>query len=278
MGRFTFIRATDFLTQQLQAGENVRRVGIVMKASLDNLVDASKQLDDLAKSAWDRLDTAMNRQLAEFSDSNQRNAVRLTYAGSLRLPVDEQLRMLESGRHAESVTLAAAKQKPCPFEVQSFLVHECHDHKAAMLALAQDNATDLRTMVLLASHPEHQVRLSVAANIGGRMRVSEPRLMDAKEAVYNTLLRHYESEFAPHLVPVCRDENQLAQMYALTNKTASYGRLFVENPFTPDQVLVDISTSLPLRLKPGGATVASDAKQQVEKRLVTRSDVAPEPY
>jgi hypothetical protein len=249
-----------------------------MRASLDDLADATKQIEGLVHTAWDRLRAAMDLQLAELSDENQRNAMRFSYAGSLRLSVSEQLQMLSTGRHAESVSLAAAKQEQCPFEVQSFLAHECRNQTAAMLALAQNNGTDIRTMASLASHQDQQVRLSIAASLCGRMRVSEPKLTEAKQAVYNTLVRYYESEFAPYLVPVCRDENQLAQMYAVTKQNPSNGRLFVENPFTPDQVLVDISTSLSLRLKPGGATVASEAKQQVEKRLMTRSDVAPEPF
>lgn len=278
MGRITFTQATEFLAHQLQSGNNFRRVGIVVRASLDNVVDATKRLDDLVQTAWDKLDAAMDRKLADFTDENQRNAMRLSYAGSLRVPVAEQLHMLDVGRHAESVTSAAAKQTPCPVEVQRFLAKECSGHRMTMVALAQKHDADIQALELLASHPDRDVRLTLAANLGGRMRLSEPQLTESKLAVYNALLNHYESDFAPHLVPVCRDEDQLAQMYAQTSKTPSNGRLFVDNPYTPDQVLLDISTSMPLRMMPGGSAVASEAKQQVEKRLSVRSDAAPEPY
>lgn len=278
MGRITFTQATEFLAQQLQSGNNFRRVGVVVRASLDNVVDATKRLDDLVQTAWDKLAAAMDRKLADFKDENQRNAVRLSYAGSLRVPVAEQLHMLDVGRHAESVTLAAAKQTPCPVEVQRFLAKECPEHRSTMIALAQKHDADIQTLELLASNPDRDVRLTVAANLGSRMRLIEPQLTESRLAVYNALLNHYESDFAPHLVPVCRDEDQLAQMYAQTSKTPSNGRLFVDNPYTPDQVLLDISTSMLLRMMPGGSAVAREAKQQVEKRLSVRSDAAPEPY
>jgi len=146
-----------------------------------------------------------------------------------------------------------------------------------MIALAQQHDADIQSLELLASHPDRDVRLTLAVNLGSRMRLSEPQLTKEKQAVYNALLNHYESDFAPHLVPVCRDGGQLSQMYAQTSKTPGNGRLFVENPYTPDQVLLDISTSMPLRVIPGGSAVASDAKQLIEKRLL-KNDAEPEPY
>lgn len=273
-----FTKATEFLADQLQSGKGLRRVGVAMRASLGDLVDATKQLDDLAQSAWDKLDAAMDRRLADFSDQNQRNAVRLSYAGSMRIPVVEQLQMLDAGRHSEAVTAAAASQTVVPVPVQRFLANECSSHRSAMIALAQNLSADLQTLEVLASNPDRDVRRSVAVHIGGRMRVNESHLTENKGAVYNAILNHYESEFAPSLVPVCRNEDQLAQMYSQTTKTPGNGRLFVENPYTPDQVLLDISASIPLRLMQGGSAVASDARQQIEKRLSARNnDAAPDP-
>lgn len=273
----TFTRATEFLADRLHSGKGLRHVGVVVRASLENVADATKQLDNLAQSAWDRLDAAMERRLADFSDQNQRNAVRLSYAGSLRIPVAEQLQMLDAGRHSEAVTSAAATQLQVPLPIQRFLATECSNHRTAMVALAQNLSTDLQTLETLASNPDRDVRRTLAANIGGRMCVNEPQFTESKLAVYNAILNHYESEFAPYLVPACRNEDQLAQMYSQTTNTPGNGRLFVENPYTPDQVLLDISASISLRLMQGGSVVASDARQQVEKRLSARSnDAAPD--
>jgi hypothetical protein len=280
MERVTFSQAAEFLAQQLQTGNGLRRVGVVARASLEGVADVTKRLDDLATSALDKLGNAMDRSLADFKEEHQRSAMRLSYAGSLRLPAAEQLRMVEAGKDSEAVATAAARQPWVPVEVQRFLANECQPHRGAMIALAQRRDADLEVLNTLATHPEKDVRITVAANLGARMRLSEPHLTDAKQAIYNSLLNRFEGDFAPHLVPVCRNEQHLGQMYSHTVKTPGNGRLFVENPFTPDQVLLDISTSMSLRLMPGGMSVAADAKQQVEKRLAARNDadMTPEPY
>lgn len=275
MDRITFTKATEYLAQQLQSGNSIQRVGVVVRAALDTTADVTKRLDELFQTAWDKLNSAMNEKLADFKSDNQRNAMILSYAGSLRTPVKTQLEMLDVGRHSESVTTAAARQYPVPpVPVQKFLANECSNHVSAMMTLANHHDADLQTLGLLASNPEKNVRLSVAANIGSRMRISEPRLTENKSAVYNALLNHYDSAFAPYLVPVCKNEEQLEKMYSETTKTPSNGRLFVDNPFTPTEVLLDISTQASLRLMPGGSKVTEDAKHQIEKRFDALSDVA----
>lgn len=275
MERITFTKAAEYLAQQLQSGNSIQRVGVVVRAALDTTADVTKRLDELVQTAWDKLDSAMNEKLADFKSENQRNAMILSYAGSLRTPVNTQLEMLDVGRHSEAVTSAAARQYPVPpVPVQRFLANECSNHVSTMMTLANHHDADLQTLELLASNPEKNVRLSVAANIGARMRISEPRFTENKGAVYNALLNHYDSSFAPHLVPVCKNEEQLEKMYSETIKIPSNGRLFVENPYTPEKVLLDISTQASLRLMPGGFGVAEDAINQIEKRFEALNDVA----
>jgi hypothetical protein len=112
------------------------------------------------------------------------------------------------------------------------------------------------------------------------MRVTDfdPDVNDAKQAIYNNLLNLYESDFAPYIVSVCRDDTQLERLYSQTAKLPHMIRPFVDNPFTPDRVLLDISTLIKLRMMPGGSAVADDAKQHLEKRLTAGSDADPQPY
>lgn len=278
MDRISFTEAAEFLAERLRAGAPMRRVGIVVRASLEGMSDAGKRLDEVVQSAAARVNAALSKRLADLGDETQRDALRLSYAGSLRLPVVEQLEILNRSRQAESVTTAAARQEPCPVEVQRFLVEHCFQHRTAMVALAQKRDADLKSLRELSRHPDRDVRISVAANIGASMRLVEPQRTEEKLAVYNSLLHRYESDFAQLLVPVCRDGEQIAHMYARTTTTPNNGRLFVENPYTPDDVLLDISTSMRIRVMPGGSAVASEAKQQVEKRLSHDSEATPEPY
>jgi|GEM_PF-6536795 len=277
MARVTFTTAAEYLAEQLQAG-SVRRVGIVARVALGNVVDVTQRLDDMFQGAWDRLDAAMERMLADFSDENQRSTVEFSYVGSRRIPVERQLDMLEVGRNSTAVTAAAASQSDVPAEVQRYLVRECYDHKMAMAALARNRNADFAAIEPLAAHPDQDIRLALASNIGPQMRLSAENGYTAKQAVYNSLLNHYVGDFAPYLVPVCKDGEQLERMYTQTMRTPGNARLFVDNPFSPDHVLLDISTLGSLRMIPGGSAVAQDAKQQLEKRLLVESDAGPRPY
>lgn len=278
MARVTFTKATEFLAEQLQSGSSFRRVGVVLRASLDNVVDGTSRLDNLVQTAWDKLDAALEHKFADFSDDNQRIALRFSLASSLRLSERDQLEMLDKGRNSLSVTSAAAKQRQIPVEVQRFLAIECSSHKASMAALAQNCEIDIQTLEILASNPDREVRIVVAANLAGRMRLDEPNMVESKLAVYNALLNHYESALAEYLVPVCRDEDQLAQMYSLTDKTPSNLRVFVDNPYVSGHLLQDISTSVRLRFMQGGSEVVNNAMQQVDKRFLAENDTAPTLY
>lgn len=274
MARVTFTKATDYLAEQLQSGDVGRRVGVILKASWDSTSDAFKRLEELTSSARQRLQLAVDRQLADLGDDNQRRAVLLSYSGSLRVPVAEQLRLLREGADCTIVPEAAAKQRHVPPEVQEALLIDHRDQHGAMAALASNWSATLPTLEVLASHPDTQVRARVAANVANRMKLVEPALIAQKNAAYNALFQHFDGAMAPSLVPVCKDEDKLAQMYAATRTTPGNARLFVENPYTPERVLLDIATSRLLLALPGGLAVAGDARAHLDKRLAPEREAA----
>lgn len=278
MAGVTFSRAADFLAERLDSAPGAKRLGLVLRAAGGGLDDVAEHLSRLVNAAPERLARAFERELADLREDSQRAAMRFNYAGSVRLPASEQISLLEQHRGSQAVTIAAARQPSVPVEVQRFLSRECVDHEGAMTALARRPDADLLALEPLASHPSKRVRQALAESLGPRMRISEPRLHDAKDALYNALLNHFEGDFAPHLVPVCRDGEQLERMYEATAKSPASARLFVENPFAPDRVLRNISTSATLKLIPGGSGVANEAKKQLEKRLNADDEATPQPY
>jgi hypothetical protein len=108
------------------------------------------------------------------------------------------------------------------------------------------------------------------------MRLQEFSIKDEKERLYNALVHSYEDGYAPFLIPVCRDPDQLQLMYEKTKEVAKNSRLFVDNPFSPSKLLVDIVDSSTLRLVPGGRQVQKDARETIESRLVGEEHSNPE--
>jgi hypothetical protein len=272
MGRILFSKAGEFLASQLQSSNGSRRVGVVVRAAFSNAANVATDIDHALQDAWNKLDQAMERKLADLSDENQRAALQLRYAADLRLPLDKQLELLERGMYSETVTSAAAHQPGVACEIQDFLLAHCYHHKNAMAGLARNPSTMLDVLQQLAHYPDKYVQLTLATQFAPSMRIVDESRETGKRAVYNALLDNYWSDLAPHLVPVCRDTEQLDAMYARTAKTPSGLRHFVENPWTSPTTLLDISSSMSLRMLPGGLSVATEAKQLLEKRLVVDDD------
>jgi hypothetical protein len=220
----------------------------------------------------------MDRMLADYSEPNQRAAVEFSYVGSRTIPVSRQLMMLMEGQYSPTVITAAASQSRVPSEVQQVLVDKCMNNKMAMVALARNPYSAPEIVLPLAAHPDSDVRLAMAMNIGPQLRVIDESSFKPRQAVYNSLLDHYMSDFAPYLVPVCKDSDQLEQMYAQTMKTVGNAQLFVDNPYASEQLLLDISSSGVLKLLPGGAAVGLSAKRMLEHRLAESSADEPRPY
>lgn len=272
MASTIFQKATDFLAAQIQSGPIARIAVNQARSAFNGVYDVTKRIDDLFQGAFDRLEIAIDEKLADLKDENQRASIRLTYASTLRIPVDEQMSLLESGRHSHQVTCAAAQQRNIPLPVQKFLVENCYDHRDAMIALARNLDADIGLSQQLAAHPHADVRRTFAAHICARIPVNEPGLNDVKGAAYRAILDNYSGELAPYVVPVCRNEEHLIELFCQTSKNPASLRHFVENPYTPDQVLLDICTSTSLRIMPGGNAVANDAKKRVDKSLSADGD------
>lgn len=77
------------------------------------------------------------------------------------------------------------------------------------------------------------------------MKIEEPNATVAhkKAAIFDVLIKGYESDYAPYLVPVCRSSEQLSEMFYKASKTLGMLEVFVENPYTPDSVLIEIASS-----------------------------------
>lgn len=264
----TFQRAQEFLAEQVNLGPVIKRAGVLLNANLESAIDLSHKLDDLVQSALGKVEAAVERKLADFSDLNQRRTIEFVYAESRRTPPDKQVEILIAGRDSSSVALTAAQQRRVPEMLQFALVEHCFEHANAMRALAANPETRPLVLSPLVKHPNSDVRQIVASHIGNRMKIEENMLNSEKINVYNELVDAYETGFAEHLVPVCNDPDQIQLMFDQTPMTPTNVRFFVENPYCPESVLLDIVSSTKLRLQPGGGRVLEDTKQFLENRLI----------
>ncbi len=270
----TFLKAQEFLATQASIGP-VKRLGVVIHANIDALADAGKRLGDLVQSAFDRVEEALQRQTAHFS-AHQQIAIQFLYAQSRGIPAHAQVEMLIAGKDSSAVAMAAAQQRRLPDDLQFALVEHCSQHARAMQALAANIDTRPAALAPLVKHPDSDVRLTVAAHIGNRMKIDEVVLKDEKNSVFDAIVEHYEGRFAPLLVPVCRDADQIQQMFDQTTMTPGNARLFIDNPYSPNGVLLDIASSVTARLLPGGTEVLRDVKTLLETRL-SRAEENPAP-
>ena len=269
----TFGRASDFLAERLPSIAGLRRIGIVARASFDGAVEAGKRLEDIFQGAGSRLEQAFARSLNELSDANQRTVVRFEFSLCAPIPAGEQLALLKAAGDDSAVTLSAAKQRHVPVEVQRFIVAERTAERLALLALARNPRSDLQAISPLLFHDDAAVRQALAEHVGPRMRVQEQsRDAYVKHQIYNALVQRYEPGFAHALVPVCRDPSALESMFQRSDRDTAVLQLFVENPFTPDEVLLEISTNMSLGRTAQGAEVASQAKHRVEAALARRDE------
>lgn len=263
----TFQRAQEFLTERINLEPIIKRVGVIINTNFDTAIDLFRQMDDVIQSALYKVDVAIERKLADFSDANQRRAVEFFYAQSRQTSAAKQVDMLIDGKESSSVALAAAQQRKIPESVQFALVEHCSRHGAAMRALAANLTTRPAALWPLVEHPDRDVRLVVVAHIGNRMKIDENLVNSEKQSVYNAIVDNYDGDFAEYIIPVCRDPNKIQQMFDQTPLTPSNARLFVENPYSPDEILLDIVSSTAMRLIPGGGGVLEDAKKLLENRL-----------
>lgn len=265
--KLSFWTAQKFLATRASLGPAVKRVGIVLNANISALADAGKKLDDLVQGAFDRVETAMSVKLADFANENQRRAIQFFYAESRGIPAQTQVEMLIAGRDSSAVACAAAQQRHIPEPLQFALVEHCSQHPQAMRALAGNVEARPAALSALAEHSDSDVRMAVAAHISYRMKIQEPALKEEKQNLFDAIVARYEARFAPFLVPVCKNPEQIQLMFRRTGLGPNNTKLFVNNPYTPNDVLLEIASSVTARLMPGGTEAVKDARNMLEKRL-----------
>lgn len=205
----SFLKAQEFLATRTSLGSIMKRVGVVLHANIDAVADAGKRLDDLVQSASDRMEEALERWFADFSDANQQRVIQFFYAESRGVPAKEQVEMLIAGKNSSAVATAAAQQRHIPEALQFALVKHCSQHAYVIRTLAANMGTHPAVLAPLVEHPDSNVRLAVAAHIGNRMKIEEIALNSEKQNVFDAIVGCYEGRFEPFLVPVCRYGDQI---------------------------------------------------------------------
>ena len=232
----------------------------------------AQRLSEAAASVGDQMWTAFKQHVANLADESHAIATKLAFAEIGKVPPAMQAELIREGKGATIVSEAAVRQRRMAPEVQAALIEHCKDHTTSMQMLAARPDATLSTLAALAESSDHRTRLNVAANIGPRMRISEQTLTAEKAAIFDALIVNYESDFAPYLVPVCRSSDQLGRMFDKTSKALGMVEAFVENPYTPDCVLIEIASSPTLQLVQ--RDVAKSAKEMLQVRADLReSDV-----
>ncbi len=265
-------RAQDFLIEQVRLGPVVKRIGLLLHARLeagaDAALDNAHWLQGAVRQVGARTYQAFRSHLADFSDDTQRITMEFFFAQSNRLTGQEQVALFLEGAESASVAYAAARQRQVPAELQAALIEHAQWCPDAMRALAENLGTIPKTLAPLAAHPSREVRMAVAAHIGPRMRVLEPENIQAdKQVVFDTLVDRYEDSFAPYIIPVCRDPEQLQKMFERSTMTPENAHLFTDNPYASNDILLSVVESNAIGLLPGGRGVKERARALVSNRL-----------
>ena len=266
-----FQRAQDFLIEQVRLGPVVKRIGLLLHARVEAGADAAlsnaHRLQATVHQAFARTRSAFRSHLADFSDDTQRITMEFFFAQSNRLGAQEQVALFLEGCESASVAYAAARQRKVPAELQDALVEHALWCPDAMRALAENPGTSPKTLMPLATHPSREVRMAVAAHIGPRMRILEPALETEKHFVFDALVDRYEDSFAPYIIPVCKDPEQLQKMFERSTMTPENAHLFTDNPYASNDILLRVVGSNAIGLLPGGSGVKERARALVSNRL-----------
>lgn len=258
----------EFLSRTLNQ-ERAARLAVRVDLNLAQAPGSiAERLLEAAAGVGERLQVAFKRHVANLADESQALATQLNYAEINRVPAARQAELVKEGRDAPVVAEAALRQRRMAPEVQAALVEHCSEQSSVMQTLAARADATLDTLASLAESKDQRTRLNVAATLAGRMRIDEPGLDSKKAAIFNALMAGYESDFAPYLVPVCQSSDQLREMFDRTSKALGVMEAFVDNPNTPESVLVDIASSPTMHLVQHGA--AKRAKGLLQARAELR--------
>lgn len=264
-----FTSGTDYLSQRLDQ-ERPSRLAV---RTVLNLAQApgniAQKLSEAAAAVGEKMQVAFKRHIANMADASQAIATQLTFAEINRVPPAKQAELIREGKDASIVSEAAVRQRRCAPEVQAALVEHCKDHAASMQMLAGRPDATLDTLAALVDYKDQRTRLSVAASIGSQMRIDDRNATatSKKAAIFDALIDNYESAYAPYLVPVCRSSERLGEMFDKTSKTLGMIEVFVENPYTPDRVLIEVASSPTMQI------VQHDVSRNARELLQVRADL-----
>ena len=264
-----FPTENEFLTERLSQERPPRlavRVVMNLAQAPGNIAQA---LSEAAAAVGERMQVAFRQHVANMTDESQAIATKLTFAEINRVSPTKQAEMIREGKDATIVSEAAVRQRRIAPEVQAALIEHCKDHTASMQLLAGRPDATLDTLAALVDSRDQRTRLYVAAGIGNHMRIEEPNAAAAskKAAIFDALIEGYGSDYAPYLVPVCRSSEQLGEMFDKTSKALGMIEAFVENPYTPDSVLIEIASSPTMQL------VQHDVARSAREILQVRADL-----
>lgn len=268
MAKILFASSVEFLSERLLDTSATKRMALGLKASLNGVASVVGRMDDLLNSSWDKFDETIKRHWPGL-DADAAGAEMQLHYGAHQLSGREQMNLLRSVGGYTEIYLLLARQKQIPAEVQTHLMTSCWDNTPVMHALASNSSIEAPLMEALARHDDDGVRVVLAHSLGGRMRVEEnSHATELKNRVFSILAGEtFTEKMAPALVPVCRNPVLIEHMYQNVALNTSSARLFVENPFTPNQVLVDVLNSATLRFQWGGSDVTQQAATILENRI-----------
>lgn len=107
----------------------------------------------------------------------------------------------------------------------------------------------------------------LAARLASLMRMQAPCLANKKAAILPALIEDYDSSYAPYLVSVCKDVDQLREMHDKMSDRLKGVAFFVENPYAPDSMLLGIASS------PGVQAARHDVARRAREMLQLRVDL-----
>lgn len=261
--------------QERQAAGVPRPARLAVCVAVEPGVDpalAGLCIADAVAAAGENLQAAFERHVSGLPGTAEALAARLRFAEVNKVPALLQAQMVRDGRQASIVADAAASQRRVAPEVQAALVEHCRQHVFSMQQLAAREDATVDVLQTLACSPDPRTRLNVAAGIAARMRIGEAYLADKMEAVLQALIADCDSSYAPYLVPVCKNVDQLRAMYEKASVSPEQADVFVDNPYTPDSVLLDIASSA--RMQSAPHDVARRARQVLQIRVDQRESSA----
>ena len=269
MDKPKFLSQEEFLNEQFAKSNRTQRLAV--KASVPWGAGAVLDvLNDFADSLHIKLEKVIEQSAADLSDHSRLTAVRLLHAEINKTPPQEQVKLLLEAPKSTLVVNAVLQQRRIAPELQKAVVEHCTDHVVALRTLATRADATIEALHSLSHSDDRPTRVAVAANLGQKMRLVEPGLQEAKQAVFDSLLGAYDPAYGQHLVPVCSDPDALQAMFNKTPKLLGNFEVFVENPCVPDELLIRITAATSAHV------TQRDVVKRAEQLLLDRASHQPD--